>query len=241
MEVKVPQLPESVTDATLVTWHRKVGEPIRRDENLVDLETDKVVLEVPAPANGVLTEIKQADGATVTSGEVLALFEPQELSAESEPAPAAESGAEPAAGTGAEPAAETGTESPAESAAATEGSAASAPEPSASTGEVAAEAGEAGRPEAGGAPRMGPAARKLVDQHDLDASHIAGTGRDGMLTKGDVLSYLATHSATNVGMEEAESDAEVTEPEAGPPAGQRREVRVGMTRLRQRIAERLVE
>jgi 2-oxoglutarate dehydrogenase E2 component (dihydrolipoamide succinyltransferase) len=78
MEVKVPQLPESVTDATLVAWHRKVGEAVRRDENLVDLETDKVVLEVPAPANGVLKEIRQNDGATVTSGEVLAVIEPGE-------------------------------------------------------------------------------------------------------------------------------------------------------------------
>ena len=78
IEVKVPPLPESVTDATLVTWHRKAGETVRRDENLVDLETDKVVLEVPAPANGVLKEIRMEDGSTVTSGEVLAVIEPGE-------------------------------------------------------------------------------------------------------------------------------------------------------------------
>ncbi|MGD2032629.1 MAG: dihydrolipoamide succinyltransferase, partial [Gammaproteobacteria bacterium] len=71
IEVKVPQLPESVTDATLVSWHKSVGDPVNRDENLVDLETDKVVLEVPAPTSGVLKEIRIEDGTTVTSGEVL--------------------------------------------------------------------------------------------------------------------------------------------------------------------------
>ena len=75
IEVKVPQLPESVTDATLVAWHKQPGEPVGRDENLVDLETDKVVLEVPAPAAGVIKEIKVANGTTVTSGQVLAILE----------------------------------------------------------------------------------------------------------------------------------------------------------------------
>ncbi|HEU4619912.1 MAG TPA: biotin/lipoyl-containing protein, partial [Gammaproteobacteria bacterium] len=76
IEVKVPQLPESVTDATLVAWHKKAGDPVRRDENLVDLETDKVVLEVPSPTDGILREIKVQDGATVTSGQLLAVLEP---------------------------------------------------------------------------------------------------------------------------------------------------------------------
>ena len=93
MEVKVPQLPESVADATLVAWHRKVGEAVRRDENLVDLETDKVVLEVPAPANGLLKEIRIADGATVTSGEVLAVIEPGEVAAKEAPAGEADTSA----------------------------------------------------------------------------------------------------------------------------------------------------
>ena len=83
IEVKVPQLPESVTDATLVTWHKRAGDHVRRDENLVDLETDKVVLEVPAPNDGVLTEIKIEDGATVTMGQVLAVLEPGQVPAES--------------------------------------------------------------------------------------------------------------------------------------------------------------
>ena len=95
IEVKVPQLPESVADATLVTWHKKAGESVRRDENLVDLETDKVVLEVPAPSDGVLKEIKIQDGATVTSGQVLAVVEPD--AARAAP-PAAEAASAPAQG-----------------------------------------------------------------------------------------------------------------------------------------------
>ncbi len=90
IEVKVPQLPESVADATLVAWHKAAGDTVRRDENLVDLATDKVVLEVPAPANGVLKEIRIADGTTVTSGEILAILEEGEAAA----APAAQPSAE---------------------------------------------------------------------------------------------------------------------------------------------------
>jgi 2-oxoglutarate dehydrogenase E2 component (dihydrolipoamide succinyltransferase) len=86
IEIKVPQLPESVTDATLVGWHKKPGEAVARDENLVDLETDKVVLEVPAPAAGVLSDIKVADGTIVTSGELLALLEEGEVAASAAPA-----------------------------------------------------------------------------------------------------------------------------------------------------------
>src|SRR6201993_3004395 len=87
IEVRVPQLPESVADATLVSWHKKPGDAVARDENLVDLETDKVVLEVPAPANGVLREIKLQDGATVTSGQVLAISEEGAAAATATPAP----------------------------------------------------------------------------------------------------------------------------------------------------------
>src|SRR4029453_5410657 len=88
IEVKVPQLPESVTDATLVAWHKKPGEPVGRDENLVDLETDKVVLEVPAPVAGVIKELKVENGATVTSGQVLAILEEGAAAAVSKPAAA---------------------------------------------------------------------------------------------------------------------------------------------------------
>src|SRR5690606_31632924 len=94
IEVKVPQLPESVADATLVSWHKKAGDPVRRDENLVDLETDKVVLEVPAPSDGILKEIKVGDGATVTSGQVLAVLEPGAVAAATDGGGAAERQAE---------------------------------------------------------------------------------------------------------------------------------------------------
>ena len=91
IEIRVPQLPESVTDATLVAWHKKAGESVTRDENLVDLETDKVVLEVPAPSSGTLAEIRIEDGATVTAGDVLALLEEGEAAAAPAASPAAES------------------------------------------------------------------------------------------------------------------------------------------------------
>src|SRR3954468_2209632 len=89
IEVKVPQLPESVTDATLVAWHKKPGDAVGRDENLVDLETDKVVLEVPAPSAGVLKEIKVENGTTVTAGQVLAILETAEGTVALKAAPAA--------------------------------------------------------------------------------------------------------------------------------------------------------
>jgi 2-oxoglutarate dehydrogenase E2 component (dihydrolipoamide succinyltransferase) len=210
MEVKVPQLPESVADATLVAWHRKVGEAVKRDENLVDLETDKVVLEVPAPANGVLTEIRMADGSTVTSGEVLAVIEPGEAAAPT-------SGEAPP-----------GKASRGEASSGDAGSAAEQPEPD------AAPAGNGSV-----APKMGPAVRKLLDEHDIDPGRIEGSGRDGRLTKTDVLDYLATQGESSL----------VLDDETGPPdedagtraVAERREQRVQMTRLRQRIAERLVE
>jgi len=223
MEVRVPQLPESVTDATLVAWHRKVGEPVRRDENLVDLETDKVVLEVPAPADGLLKEIKFADGSTVTSGDVLAVIEPGQVAA----APA---GKELEKKSEAEP-------SKAASSRAAEPAVKSAESPSKKT---AGEASPAGSATATGShsvqPRMGPAARKLVEEHEIDPSQVASSGRDGRVTKGDVLDYLATHRDSGV-----ELDDQGESHGGAATASARREQRVQMTRLRQRIAERLVE
>jgi 2-oxoglutarate dehydrogenase E2 component (dihydrolipoamide succinyltransferase) len=219
MEVKVPQLPESVADATLVSWHRKVGEAVKRDENLVDLETDKVVLEVPAPANGVLTEIRMKDGATVTSGEILAVIEPGEAAAETSDAPAAQA----ANGDAAEPQAR--------------------PQPSAPAAQAADSTSTdvASSSEESSSRRMGPAVRKLVDQHDLDPAKISASGRDGRLTKGDVIDFIETHRDTNVGIDDgAHADDDDDDYEV-PTPGDRREQRVQMTRLRQRIAERLVE
>ncbi|HEX6995329.1 MAG TPA: 2-oxoglutarate dehydrogenase complex dihydrolipoyllysine-residue succinyltransferase [Gammaproteobacteria bacterium] len=224
IEVKVPQLPESVADATLVNWHKKAGDAVRRDENLVDLETDKVVLEVPAPSDGILKEIRVSDGATVTSGQVLAVLEPGAVAAESAPV---ERQAEPAEKARVEPAA-----------------AAPATTAAPAAREAAPEAPPAGRNGAGrqrpaesrdGLQKMGPAVRKLVEEHDIDPAAIRGSGREGRVTKADVLGYLASTQPATTGF-----DYEAR-PEERPAVGGRREQRVPMTRLRRRIAERLVE
>ncbi len=194
IEVKVPKLPESVTDATLLTWHKRAGDSVRRDENLVDLETDKIVLEVPAPSDGILKELKIDDGAIVTGGQVLALLEPGEA-ATAAPSTSAEGSSTEAAPTEADSSAEES------------------------------------------AKRLGPAARRLVEERGLDPSAIPGTGRDGRVTKGDVLDFLESRHAR---LAESEEDAPTTEPSAGGGIS-RVEQRVAMTRLRARIAERLVE
>jgi len=203
IEVKVPQLPESVADATLISWHKSPGDQVSRDENLVDLETDKVVLEVPAPASGVLKEIRIADGTTVTSGEILALLEEGEASSEaSEPA---------AAAPGAKPAPQT-------------------PEPQ-------AQASQSEREEdrGGSADKLSPAVRRLVEEHSLDASRIPGSGRDGRITKADVMQFLQSKDKPAARPEQGSSAA------SSPAAGSRGERRVAMTRLRTRIADRMVE
>jgi 2-oxoglutarate dehydrogenase E2 component (dihydrolipoamide succinyltransferase) len=193
IEVRVPQLPESVADATLVAWHKKPGDAVNRDENLVDLETDKVVLEVPAPAAGVIKELKVQNGATVTSGQVLALLEEGAVAAG--PAPAT-------------------------------------PAPAAAAGQPAAKA-EAAAAKAAGSDKLAPSVRRLVEEHKLDAGAIPGSGRDGRVTKGDVLAHMAPKAAAAAG----------TAPAATGSAGAagRTERRVPMTRLRARVAERLVQ
>jgi len=187
IEVRVPQLPESVADATLVAWHKKPGDTVSRDENLVDLETDKVVLEVPAPAAGVIKELKAQNGATVTSGQVLAILE--------EGAAAAATAAKP----------------PAKS---------SAKEQPAAAAKTAS------------AEKLAPSVRRLVEEHKLDAGSIEGSGRDGRITKSDVLSHLAPTAPAVAAASQP--------PQLAPPAG-RGERRVAMTRLRTRIAERLIQ
>ncbi len=195
-EVKVPQLPESVADATLVSWHKKPGDAVRRDENLVDLETDKVVLEVPCPTDGVLKEIKAEDGATVTSGELLAVVE----AGAAAPAPSASEAAEEKAPS----------ESPAPAAAAT----------AASSSDSAHD-------------KLSPSVRRLVEEHDLDPARIQGSGRDGRITKGDVMNHLENDDG------EAEDMPVVNG--GGAVVGARNEQRVPMTRLRATIAKRMVE
>jgi len=204
VEVKVPQLSESVSEATLLAWHKQEGQAVKRDENLIDIETDKVVLETPAPADGVLTRIVKQNGATVTSGEVIAVIDTE---------------AKPSAGA----AAEKETPSPALK-----------PQP------VLVEPTPAPAPaEARQDARLMPAARKLVEEHAIDPSRIAGSGRDGRITKADVLEHI----------QKAQPAAAPAAPKAPlPPAvdverllGNRPEKRVPMSRLRARIAERLVQ
>ena len=195
IEIKVPPLPESVSDATLVAWHKKSGDGVQRDENLVDLETDKVVLEVPAPAAGTLAEIRVEEGATVTAGDVLAILEEGEVAAE---VPAATDAAEPRV-------AEAAPESPEET---------------------------------GRAPKTSPSVRRLLEEHDLDATMVTGTGKDGRITKADVMSFLKDDDSSNV--TPGDVSAPVAE-EGGVVALERSERRVPMTRLRARIAERLVD
>jgi len=201
VEVKVPQLPESVAEATLVAWHRKPGEAVKRDENLIDVETDKVVLELPAPADGVLVEVLKADGATVLGQEVIAVIDTE--------AQAAAATAVPAASTKA------------------------APAPAAAPAAPAA-------PAAAGATAL-PAARKLMAEHGVASSAVEGTGRGGRITKGDVLAAAEAKAAP------APAAPRPAAPAAAPvvvvPAapGARPEQRVPMSRLRLRVAERLVQ
>ena len=221
IEVNVPNLPESVQDATLMDWRKQPGEAVAKGETLVELETDKVVLEVPAPADGVLKQIVAADGAVVTSGQLLAVLEPGAVAA------AAPLAAKPAAA--AAPAAKPAPPSPKPIAPML---AAARPDTEALVDRVAGAS----------ANRMGPAVRKLVEEHDIDPTSIAGSGREGRITKGDVLDYLADHQATTVGIEHdvlAHAGVAGQEPQASGPS--RAEQRVPMTRLRARIAERLLQ
>jgi len=206
IEVKVPQLPESVAEATLVNWHKQPGQAVKRDENLIDVETDKVVLELPAPSDGVLVEIKQPDGATVTSNDVIAVIDTEATGAgAATPAPTAAKAAAPAA-------------APATAA------------PQAAAAPVAAPA------------TAMPAARKMMADAAIDPATVAGTGRGGRITKGDVLA-AGTAPAPAAPSAPAQP-APAAKPAPIAPAltqGARPEQRVPMSRLRQRVAERLVQ
>src|SRR6266704_5849750 len=196
IEIKVPQLSESVAEATLLAWHKKVGEAVRRDENLIDIETDKVVLELPAPADGVLANLIKGDGSTVKADEVIATLDTEGKASAAAPA-------------------------------AMQVKAAPAPVPAAN-------------PSASAAPAM-PSARKLSEEKGIDTGSIAGSGRGGRVTKGDVL------GATSPPALEAPVAAKPSLPQPSAPVsleqilGNRPEQRVPMSRLRIRIAERLVQ
>ncbi|WP_374261489.1 2-oxoglutarate dehydrogenase complex dihydrolipoyllysine-residue succinyltransferase [Zoogloea sp.] len=180
IEVKVPQLSESVSEATLVSWHKKEGDAVSRDENLIDIETDKVVLETPAPADGVLVKLVKNGGDSVTSGEVIATIDTEAKAAAGAPAAAAA----PAA----------------------------APAPAAAAAPVSA---------------ASPSARKILDEKGIAAADVAGSGRGGRVTKEDAVA--------------AQPKAAAAAPAVAVPSGDRVEQRVPMTRLRARIAERLIQ
>ena len=195
VEVKVPQLSESVAEATLVTWRRKAGEYVERDEILVDIETDKVVLETPAPESGVLASIIKGDGSTVVGSEVIATID-----TDGKPQPAFQRAAEPAA------------------------------QPQATAKSSRADE-----------PGVMPAARKLAEDRKVDVASIAGSGRGGRVIKGDVLAAMRADKPPAV-TGAAPPPARVPAPPAVDlgARGERPEQRVPMSRLRARIAERLV-
>ena len=200
-DVVVPQLSESVSEATLLTWKKKPGEAVQADEILIEVETDKVVLEVPAPASGVFTEIVQPDGSMVTSGQVIARIDTAATAAAAAPTAAAAAPASAPASTSAP-------------------AAASAPAAKAASGAIAS-----------------PAASKILADKGVSADGVAGTGRDGRITKGDALGASAAPAA-------AAAPAKVASAPAAPMTQSldgRPEQRVPMSRLRARIAERLLQ
>lgn len=190
IEIKAPTFPESVADGTVATWHKKPGDAVKRDELIVDIETDKVVLEVLATADGVLGDIVKGEGDTVLSDEVLGSI--------------------------------------------VEGAAAAAPAAAPAAAAPAAAAADAGEED----PVAAPAARKLAEENGIDLASVAGTGKGGRVTKEDVVAAIANKKA-------APAAAPTAKPAAAAPvvtaAGDRTEKRVPMTRLRAKIAERLVE
>ncbi|MEZ0309558.1 MAG: biotin/lipoyl-containing protein, partial [Ramlibacter sp.] len=204
VEVKVPQLSESVAEATLLTWKKKAGDTVALDEILIEIETDKVVLEVPAPAAGVLAEIVQADGATVAAEQVIAKIDTEGKATAGAPVPASVT--------------------------------AMAPPPAA--------------PAAAGGSKAGvamPAAAKIMADNNMAAGSVPGTGKDGRVTKGDVLGAVAGGAkpavapvAVPTGVPKA-ALPQVNSPSAAPDLGQRPEQRVPMSRLRARVAERLLQ
>ena len=198
IEIKAPAFPESVADGEVAAWHKAEGDSVARDELLVEIETDKVVMEVVAPESGILTSIVAAEGDTIESEALLAVLEVGEVT-----------------------------------------------KPAAST-ETAPEGAESARSESGDN-TMGPAARALVDEHGLDANAIEGTGKGGRITKEDVTKHLKTASQSEAPQTKAAPADSVTAPQASVsdaaygPSGERIEKRVPMTRMRSRIAERLLE
>ncbi len=201
LEVPVPQLSESVAEATLLQWHKKVGEAVARDENLIDIETDKVVLELPAPAQGVIVEILKENGSTVVAGEIIARIDTE---------------ATAAAGAVSAPA---------------------APAPA-----IAAAAPKAASAAAASSTIAMPAAARMLAENKMFADSVAGTGKDGRVTKGDVINAVQNKSAPAPAVSAPRAAALPAVPApVSVDLGDRPEQRVPMSRLRARIAERLLE
>lgn len=196
IEIKAPTFPESVQEGSVATWHKQEGESVERDELIVDIETDKVVLEVVAPADGVLKSIIKGEGDVIQSNEVIALIEAGEVSAEAA-APAVEEASEPDAET----------------------------------------------EESSSAPVASPAARKLAEEKGVDLSAVKGSGRDGRITKEDIENFVPAQKAPQPASEPATPSTTASAPalEVTGNAGDRIEKRVPMTRMRARIAERLLQ
>jgi len=194
IEIKVPPLPESVSDATLITWHKEIGESVSRDENLVDLETDKVVLEVPAPVDGIISEIIINNGSIVKAGDIIAILQEGKTKSNS-------------------------------------------PEKT----EVASPKKQDKpviKDKTNGPVKISPAVRRLLEEHDLDSSMINGTGKDGRISKTDVMAFLKSDGTDDV----LPGDSQSTNIESIETFGvERVERRVPMTRLRAKIAERMVD
>ena len=201
IEIKVPPLPESVSDATLINWHKKTGDQISRDENLVDLETDKVVLEIPSPKSGVLTEIRVKDGAIVKAGDLLAIMTESSSVINSNDSNQTDSSSSDKRATN-----------------------------------IASDVSDA---QDNTGKKISPSVKMLLKEHDLDTSMINGSGKDGRITKTDVLEYLRDE-----GESIRENDIDMPIQQSFSPTEESQgnnEQRVPMSRLRAKIAERMVE
>lgn len=195
IEIKAPTLPESVPDGTIATWYKKEGESVSRDELLVDIETDKVLLEVVAPDNGVLKSIKKGEGDTVLSNELLAIFEAGAVDTTSKP----------------------------------------------KSEDIKATKQEAPEDNSGVEVLMSPAAKKIIEENALSPNNISSTGKDGRITKEDVLKHLESQGSVSTISTGSEQPVQTKADNLDKPGGSRPEERVPMTRLRAKVAERLLQ
>jgi 2-oxoglutarate dehydrogenase E2 component (dihydrolipoamide succinyltransferase) len=195
IEIKAPTFPESVADGEIAVWHKAPGDSVRRDEVLVEIETDKVVLEVPSPVDGVLTEILKPAGEVILSEELIAILEPGAVAAAATPAAAV----------------------------------------------IAAAVQQPAGDDAGEEPRLGPAARRMADEKNIDLAQVSGSGKDGLITKQDLVQHMTQAPAeVAAAVVAAPPQAAATASPVAVASSERIERRVPMTRMRKRIADRLL-